>query len=116
MFEWRQCKGGHQWLTTEHLEHPNMEDIKDVCSVGELQAVGLADTFQHLERPSIVWDELSFGSRHQGLCWAMQEPELDPVVDVELQWLMINNIVALGIGLSLQEAVTDVSKEGVVVL
>jgi hypothetical protein len=46
----------------------------------------------------------------------MEEPEPHPILDGELQWAVAGVVVSLGVGLSLEQPVANVGKEGIPVL
>jgi hypothetical protein len=48
--------------------------------------------------------------------WPVKEPKPHPATDVELQGAMVGIVVALGVGLNMEQSVTNVSEEGVSVL
>jgi hypothetical protein len=99
------------------LEDVDVEDIMDAHPVQQVKTIGdIAHTFQHLEWPSVAWAQLAPRPGDQGLSWPVKEPKPHPATDVELQGVMVGIVVALGVGLNLEQLVTNVSEEGVPVL
>lgn len=101
----------------EGLEDADMEDIKDARPVRQVKTIGdIAHTFQHLEWPGVARAQLAPRPEDQGLSWPVKEPKPHLVTDVELQGAMVGIVVALGVGLSLEQSVMNVDEEGVPVL
>lgn len=64
----------------------------------------------------VAWSELDVGAGDKGRCLTMEQPQPDPVSHDELQVTIVGVVVALGVGLCLQEAVADFRQEDVPLL
>ena len=86
----------------EGLQNANVEDVVDACAVGQSKAVGdIAHALRHLKGSRVARAELAAGAGNQRLGGAVQEPEPDPIADVELQRAVMSVVVALGVVLGL---------------
>jgi len=101
----------------EGLEEADVEDIMVAGSVRQAKTISdVADMVQHLERPGVARAQLTPPPGDNGLGGPVEEAKPHPVTDAELQGAMVCIVVALGVGLGLEESVTDVGEEGVAVL
>lgn len=99
------------------LEDIDMEHVMDACTLQKPKTVGdVAHTFEDLERPRVAWTQLPACAWHQGLRRPVQKTEPYPVTDLELQRSMMSIIVALGVGLSLEQSIPDVGEKRVPIL
>lgn len=76
----------------------------------------LTDVFRHLEWPCVTWPQLTLRTRLQRERRAVEAAQLHLVTHHKLQVVMMVIVVALGILLSLEQAIPNLGEEVVTVV
>jgi hypothetical protein len=101
----------------EGFEHAHMENIMNSGTWRQAETIcNFTNPFSDLEWSGILGTEFSSCARLQSSCMSIQQAKPYTVIDVELQWSMVDIIVALGMFLSLKKSFFDIGYERVTFL